>query len=84
MYCMLLLTHGRHFIGSRHAGPVLLVVRWLRRAVQRFVSGRDKYTIPAAAREAMCTHLRRIIYPHQRMMANTLCSVQASILDFHR
>jgi hypothetical protein len=60
--------HGRHFIGSRHAAPVLL----LRRAIQRFVSSRDKYTIPAAAREAMCTHLRRIIYGHLPEIRNSV------------
>jgi hypothetical protein len=64
--------HGRHFIGNRHAAPVLLVVHWLRRATQRFVSGRDKYTVPAAAREAMCTHLRRIIYGHLPEICNSV------------
>jgi hypothetical protein len=54
---MLVARRGRprNSIRSRYAAPVLLVVHWLRRAIQR---------IPAATRDAMCTHLRRIIYAH--------------------
>jgi hypothetical protein len=64
---MPLARHGRprRSIRSRHAASVLLVVHWLRRAIQRFLSTRgDNYSIPAASRDAMCTHLRRIIYAH--------------------
>jgi hypothetical protein len=71
MYCMPFVSHGRHFIGNRHAA---LVVHWLRRATQRFVSGRDKYTVPAAARDAMCTHLRSIIYGHLPEIRNSVHS----------
>jgi hypothetical protein len=52
-------------VRSRHAAPVLLVVHWLRRAIQRFLSNTgDKYSIRAASRDAVCAHLRRTIYAH--------------------
>jgi hypothetical protein len=74
MYSMPLARCGRprHSVGSRHAAPVLLVVHWLRRAIQRFLSNRgDKCRIPAASRDAMCTHLRRIIYAHLPMIRSS-------------
>eukprot|EP00953_Heterococcus_sp_UTEX-ZZ885_P024603 13451-Heterococcus_DN1.PRE.5 len=50
---------------SRHAAPVLLVVHWLRRAVQRFLSDSgNKYSIRAASRDAVCAHVKRTIYAH--------------------
>jgi hypothetical protein len=62
----------RHSVGSRHAAPVLLVVHWLRRAIQRFLSSGDKCRIPAASRDAMCTHLRRIIYAHLPTISSSM------------
>jgi hypothetical protein len=61
----------RHSVGSRHAAPVLLVVHWLRRAIQRFLSNGDKCRMPAASRDAMCTYLRRIIYAHLPMIRSS-------------
>ena len=62
----------RHSVGSRHAAPVLLVVHWLRRAIQGFLSSGDKCRIPAASRDAMCTHLRRIVYAHLPMINSSM------------
>eukprot|EP00953_Heterococcus_sp_UTEX-ZZ885_P018588 10379-Heterococcus_DN1.PRE.1 len=61
---MPLVRHGRPRLStrSRRAAPVFLVAHWLRRAIQHFRSGRDKYTVPATAHESLCAHLRRIIY----------------------
>jgi hypothetical protein len=62
----------RHSVGSRHAAPVLLVVHWLRRAIQRFMSNTgSKYRLPAASYEVMCAHLRRIIYAHLPMIRSS-------------
>jgi hypothetical protein len=74
MYSMPLARRGRpiHSLGSRHAAPVLLIVHWLRRAIQRFLSSGDKCSIPAASRDAMCTHLRRIIYAHLPMISSSM------------
>jgi hypothetical protein len=74
MYCMPLARRGRprHSVGSRHAASMLLVVHWLRRAIQRFLSSDDKCRIPAASRDAMCTHLRRIIYAHLPMISSSM------------
>jgi hypothetical protein len=71
---MPLARHGRPRLStrSRRAAPVLLVVHWLHRAIKRFLSNGDKYTIRAAAREAMCAHLRRIIYAHLLEIRSTL------------
>jgi hypothetical protein len=50
---------------SRHAAPVLLVVHWLRRVIQCFLSNSsNKYSIRAASRDAVCAHVRRTIYAH--------------------
>jgi hypothetical protein len=62
----------RHSLGSRHAAPMLLVVHWLRRAIQRFLSCGDKCSIPAASRDAMCTYLRRIIYAHLPVISSSM------------
>jgi hypothetical protein len=75
MYSMPLARRGRprHSVGSRHAAPVLLVVHWLRRAIQRFLSNRgDKCRIPAASRDAMCAHLRCTIYAHLAEIRSTM------------
>jgi hypothetical protein len=59
------LARPRRSVRSRHAAPVLLVVHWLRRAIQRFLSSSsNKYSIRAASRDAVCAHVRRTIYAH--------------------
>jgi hypothetical protein len=71
---MPLARHGRprRSIRSRHAAPVLLVVHWLRRGVQRFLSASDKYSIPVTSRDAMCAHLKRNIFAHQPMIRSSM------------
>eukprot|EP00953_Heterococcus_sp_UTEX-ZZ885_P002390 1801-Heterococcus_DN1.PRE.2 len=59
------LARPRRSVCSRHAAPVLLVVHWLRRAIQCFLSNSgNKYSIRAASRDAVCTHLGSTIYAH--------------------
>lgn len=75
-YSMPLARHGRprrSVRSPRHVAPVLLVVHWLHRAINRFLSNTgNKCRIPAASYEVMCAHLRRTVYAFLPVIRNSV------------